>query len=214
MRMKPAILSASIFLFLVAQRCDADLILTLNHNAPDILNIHLGDTVTFDVVLAGLGSGGNPSNLDFLAATLEHLSPHLSAPTYTPGLIVPDVTGFNRGFNADIADAFYDVLFTATPPGPPIASNGTFYSFTVTALSLGTGTISFVHSDPDAIESPSGTPLTLVFSAPLPFQINPLAASVVPEPSSLLLAGIGGVGLLLRNLQRRAKKHAAPPHRP
>ena len=75
-----------------AQPCLAGYMASLSTTAPDLNNLTVGQKVTFDVNLSGIGSPAN--NLDFLAATVQFDGGHLGTPTITAGSIVPDLSGF------------------------------------------------------------------------------------------------------------------------
>ena len=114
---------AATSLLLGAQTCRAGSLVSLSTTAPDLNNLTVGQKLTLDVNLSGIGSPAD--NLDFLAATVKFDSSLLGTPTITPGSIVPDLSGFKSAATAGLADANYDALFAA---GKPIASNGAFYS--------------------------------------------------------------------------------------
>ena len=95
-----------------AQPCLAGYMASLSTTAPDLNNLTVGQKVTFDVNLSGIGSAAD--NLDFLAATVKFDGSLLGTSTITPGGIVPDLTGFQSTAKAGLADANYDSLFAAS----------------------------------------------------------------------------------------------------
>jgi WD40 repeat protein len=103
----------------------ADLTLSVVAESVEPAQLAIGQTVRFDVVLAGLAPG---DALDYLAGTVTYEAPLLgTASDVTPGGIVPDPSGFvGVGFDG-VADAFYDAVFFSTT-GTPITANGVFYS--------------------------------------------------------------------------------------
>ena len=154
-------------------------ILSVAAPGTDLNNLTVGQMITFEVSLGGLVAG---DALGFLAATLSYDDTLLSAPVIAAGAIVPDTSGFLSSSFPGTADAAYDALLAAT--GLPITSNGIFFTFEVSVLQAGAGTISFSFVDSQGEDS-NGAPLpptttggSLRFGAP----------TAVPEPSSLLLA--------------------------
>jgi hypothetical protein len=135
---------AATSLLLGAQPCLARYMASLSTTAPDLNNLTVGQKVTFDVNLSGIGSPAD--NLDFLAATVKFDGSLLGTSTITPGGIVPDLTGFQSTSKTGLADANYDTLFATS--GKPIASNGTFYFFDATVQGTGSGRVSSSSSAP------------------------------------------------------------------
>jgi hypothetical protein len=177
--------------------------ISLSLSSPDDVNhLTVGQTVTINVDLSGVTD--STKNLSYLAATVQFDSTLLGSPsTAMAGAIVPDANNFvpTSGLSNE-ADGFYDAVFNTPPlpPSAPISTNGTFYSFTVTTLKPGDGTISFV---------PGASAYTFADDPTQTVQFNPLTSSLnfhiegpavaVPEPGShiLLLSGALTVGAVL-----------------
>jgi len=172
---------ATAFLILV-QTCEAGLILTLTHNAPDLNNLTVGQTVQFDVSLSGLGDLGNPAELSNLNVDVAFSALLFGTPTLvSEGPIVPDpVDTFTAVSNAGGAGAIFDNIFL-TPPAVTINSNGVFFSFQVVAQANGSGIVSM---DPPASGfDENNDPITIDSTSSLAYRII-----ATPEPSTLVLA--------------------------
>ena len=167
------------------------------HGTVDLLKLKTGQTFTVDVVLSGLQSN---KELNYLAGTVLFNGSLLgSASNVTAGAIVRDPNGFTGFGLTGLADANYDVGFTSS--GRRIATNGTLYSFNVTAQSAGSG---FFELDASSLAArdPTNAFLQIDPGAALPYTITD--TRVVPEPSSwLVFAVLGIVCLLIRRAQRR-----------
>jgi hypothetical protein len=178
-------------------------LLTFSSDAPDLQQLHVGDTVSFTVSLSGLNPG---DRLDYLSADVMFDGSLLGTPlVLTPGGIVPDALGFFSGVNTGLATGLYDILLAGTAP---IDANGPFFTFTVQALRPGSGTLAF-----DPIPSSVGfdgqdavLPDVLA-GADLPYQI--VGAQPVPEPTTLMLLTMSAGALTAWSLfGRRASRRS------
>ena len=169
-------------ILLMGQSCWGGIMLTLT-SPNDLSNINVGDVVQFDVTLSGLDPG---DSLDLLSADLIWSSSLLGLPTVSAGSIIPviDIAGFDSSASgAGRASAFYDVSIAMTSP---LTSNGQFFSFSVTALAAGSGTIGFDPISPPVVLLTSGSSPFADTSADLPYSIH--GTQAVPEVSSLYWA--------------------------
>ena len=188
-------------LFVAGPVCQAGVIVSLASDAPDLSNLSLGQTVTFNVSLSGLNPG---DSLDFLGTDIQFDGTLLGTPTsITPGAIVPDVTGFAAGASPGVASALYDDLFAFS--ALPITSNGSFFTFSLTALTTGSGTISF-----DPAPSSFGTDSLGDFlpdvTAGQPLDFNVQGTVLVPEPSSFVIFATAFASAGVRRLFRRRRQ--------
>ncbi|HEX8204351.1 MAG TPA: PEP-CTERM sorting domain-containing protein [Isosphaeraceae bacterium] len=182
---------ASLILLLGARPGHAELIALLT--SPDNLsNLAPGQTVTVNVELAGLEAG---ETLDSLGATIVYPASQFGEPTaLTAGSIVPEASGFLGAGGPGLADAVYDALFATNRT--PISSNGVFFTFDVIAQAAGAG--QFVIDVATAQQGEDAVPIA---SGPgLGFQVQ-----AIPEPSALLLGGIGVATLALYGGRRRRR---------
>ena len=162
------IVAAAAAWLLAAASTHAQVTLSLESGGPDVAQLYVGQTATVDVRLDGLQPGWQ---LDALAATVLYDESLLSAPTISPGPIVPnplaDPFDFLVWEEPGIAEGFF--LTMGTEPSEFVATNGTFFSFDFVDAST------FNPADPfDPI------PLNPLAGAPLPF-------IVVPEPTTVSL---------------------------
>jgi cohesin domain-containing protein len=189
----------------------ADYVLSLSTSA-DASQLHVGDSVTFDVNLAGIDTTNTNTYLSYLAATIGYDNTLLSPnPAVTAGAIIPDSSGFvGTGFSA-AADGYYDGVFIASTP---ISQDGTFFSFQVTALQAGSGTLSFTAAAATLASDPNQTDQFTPQTIDMNFTIEAGSPGIVtPEPSMqvLLISSMLGfsapVGLrVLASLARRSKQ--------
>ncbi len=171
------------------QACRADLVFSLT--SPDNLSqFAVGDTATFVVSIAGTAADAP----GYLSASIQIDPSILSIGSVTPGVIVPDTSGFDSSASVGgTVSAYYDDSIYGTAP---ITSDGIFYSFTLTRTDASATVISFSgYSAQDDL----GNNISITAS-PDSITIPGIAASV-PEPSSLFLAivGLAPVAYLARN---------------
>jgi len=162
-------------------------------SATDVNNLQVGTPVSFNVNLSGITPGDSSTYLSYLAATIQYDNTLLSSnPTVTAGAIVPDPNGFvGTGF-PNAADGFYDGVFLASTP---ISQNGTFYSFTVTPLLAGNGTLTFSAAAATLASDPNQNDQFTPDSQSVNFQIGGTGPTPTPEPSSWVLGIIGVMAL-------------------
>ncbi len=183
-------------------------------SASDVNQLAVGQTVTFDVVLSGIDPSDPSTFLSFLAANVKEDTALLSAPiAVTPGTAVPEPLNFDGEPLPDgSADAFYDSGFS-TPASSPIAGNGIFFSFTVTAQSVGTGTISFT---PDSVAATFASDLVqndqfAPDTTPLTFTVLGQAAAVpAPGALALLLSAAVAAGAAAGRRRLASRRDRAP----
>ena len=180
--MRNTLFGAATALLILSQTCEAGLLITLSHNAADLNNLSVGQTVRFDVSLNGLGVMGNPTELSNLNVDVLFSSVLFGTPTLvTAGSIIPDATNtFTPVSNPGGAGAIFDNILLMPPdPTVTIDSDGLFFSFLVTAQATGSG---FVLLDPPASGfDANNDPITIDSSESLSYRIT------VPEPSTLFL---------------------------
>jgi hypothetical protein len=179
---------------LVARPCQAGIIETLSSNAPDLQHLDVGQTVTITTSLSGLNPG---DTLDFLGVDVRFDSslfgtPSSVSPVLTPTGIVPDVSGFASGGSPGVATGLYDDLFAIT--GLPILTNGSFFTFRLTAWASGSGVIA-LNPTPNSvgIDSAGATLPNVTASSDLSYTIE-LGPAAVPEPATWLLGLLGTTG--------------------
>lgn len=173
----------------------------LSLNSPsDLNNLVSGQKVTFEVSLSGLNAG---DLLFYLSADIKYDPTIFSAPTaIDQGSIIPDASGFlGFGFSDEVG-AIYDNI--GLPPLPPITRNGTFFTFEVTAIGAGKGSVEFSFVDSTG-EDNSGSLLNPASGGAL-VEIN-VQPSSVPEPGSIALflfgTGICGIARCFRRGKSR-----------
>jgi hypothetical protein len=168
----------------------------------DLTTLKVGDGFTIDVVLDKMNVG----DLMELGATVEWTSGLLSDPTNeTAGPIVPDpldlfLTPFSSPPRSKPAiDGLFFMFAT------PISTNGTFFSFDLTAAAPGSGTIEFDYFSLEAYD----VGFTRYFeddfdTNSLPFNIT-RDVNPVPEPASLACFAMIAAAGLRRRLRRNRR---------
>jgi len=165
------------------------------------LAVKSGDLLQISVSLAGLDAA-HGQTLEALLADLSVPDSYLSSPTTpTPGLIVPDLSGFTGG-KSPIA-GIYDTI--GSNSGTPISSNGVFYSFNGTFSSSGpVGDIISITFGDSFVSPFPGTETTPDTSSTLTLEVSS-GRVPVPEPSTLALGLAGVVAALAYHLWSRRR---------
>lgn len=148
----------------------------------DTSSLTVGQTISVSVEMTGLNPG---DELDLLAATVVFDAGLFSSPTIAAGSIIPDIDGFLGLEDPGLADGSFDSFFTASGVDT-ITGNGVFYSFEVTALKEGSGTIDLDFSDALGTTG-SGSSIDGIGIG-----VSSLSVNIVPEPTAglLMLCGI------------------------
>jgi PEP-CTERM motif len=181
----------------------------------DLTHLTVGQTVEIDVRLSGLAVGSDfIFNLNTKVLFPSSLFAPIPDPTSSSGLtatVTPGSVFFNfvdgplqvANFNAQssLAGGAATGIFSESPNvnSGAIGLNGLYYSFLLQATAPGSGTIQF---DPTpganqyAADDTGFNFAPLPTGAPLSFNITPAAPpAAVPEPTSLALLAVGGLGL-------------------
>jgi hypothetical protein len=191
----------------------------------DLAHLTVGEQVTVDVNLQGLPVGSDfIFNLNTSVLFPSNLLQTVPDTTNTSGL----TAGFGSGFAFQFANQppnFYALssltagsatgIFNDQSPSPSeaINENGLYYSFILKAIAPGSGTIAgntAPGSNQYAADSTGFNFAPLPPIAPLPFTI---AATAVPEPSSLVLcamASLAGLGWTWSRRRRSGPRRAGP----
>ncbi len=149
--------------------------LSLDPGSTDLNDLQVGDAVTINVVVSNLQG----SQLASLGGSVEYPDRHFdSTQAISAGSVVPDPLDLIPFEDP----GFMDGQFFAR--GGNIATEGTFFSFELTAKATGSGTIGFVPFSPFA-EDEALTPIFDIPTNELAYTIRPL--QIVPEPASLSL---------------------------
>jgi hypothetical protein len=157
---------------------------------------------TIGVELSGLEVG---QELDSLAATVAFDGYVLGTPSVTAGPIVPNPLDNPLDLLTTDVAGLADVAFLTfgADAGDHITANGVFFSFEITPVTFGAGTIAidFAGATLFNVANPNDpTVLTVETGAPLSFV-------VIPEPSCFALAVVVMLGHAIRSCggrQRRA----------
>lgn len=194
--MRSAVLAVLLLLSAFVDRSHADLLLTLSSTSGDLSSLNVGQTIEIQMSLSGLGDSGNPTQISALTADVGFSSTLFSTPfSVTPGALVPNaVLSFTPVETAGTAGGIFDNIFLP-PPAPVITSNGVFLTFQVTALSAGSGVFSLAPP-PGAFDDLGGE-VSVMAGSDLPFTVTG-GGAVIPEPSTMLLLGLGLVGIAWR----------------
>jgi len=201
-RLRATASSFSLLLFLLASVARANSVLTMSMSSPDDLaNLTVGQTFTVNVSLGALGAG---EQLQTLTGGVDFPSALLGSPvSISPGAIVPNPLAnpldFQTVSGVGQADASF-VTFSMNA-AEHITSNGVFYSFTLTALAVGSGQIEFdtlaligEQFDPNDPQLPILRPISV--GAPLDFTIKSSGGGPGPIGVPLPAAAWGGLALI------------------
>lgn len=138
--------SAVAVVIALATKCfgQANLVLT-----PTVANLHqleVDSPVVFLVELTGLPAG---SGLDALFATVEYDGNLLGIATLTPGGTLPNPLHDPLDFATNTQPGMVDGAFTTFGTTEPahISNLGVFYSFTITPIAVGSGSIGLSFTD-------------------------------------------------------------------
>ncbi len=120
--------------------------LSLTAPGVDLDNLPLGVPTTIHVQLSGLDVG---QELDALAATVVYDGVLLGVPLISSGPIVPNPLDNPLDFLTSKQSGLADATFMTfgTEPSDQIVSEGTFFTFDVTPLVYGSGSLSFDFVD-------------------------------------------------------------------
>ena len=156
----------------------------------DLEALKIGDTISVDVVLSGLGQGGAPTSLSTLLASVEVDPSVFNMPVITPGPIIPDPSDFTPAIFADLADGAFFQAF-----GDAITQNGVFYTVDLTVKDLGGGQLAF---DPLGLLGGEffGGDTDLEGGDPLDFE-------AIPTPATLPIIIVTALAAAIRRSRRR-----------
>lgn len=168
-----------LFMFLVATAASAVEPLSLSLIAPDLSSLRIGTPVSLSVELRGLAVG---DSLDYVAATVAFDGSLFTAPSFTPGLAIPDPTGLVFHAEPGLADVFYDELEGDLLA--KITQSGVLFNFSVTPVAAGNGSFEFQFSDALGHLAAGGAIDGIGAGSAMPFSV------VVPEPSTTALCGL------------------------
>ena len=159
---------------------------SLSSNAANLNALTVGQPVTFSVHLSGLETD---QELDALAVTVSYDDSLLGVPSVSAGTITPDPLDNPLDFLVSEAPGSADATFLTfgTDLADHIVSDGAFFSFEATALSAGSGSLSFDFVD--ATEFNPDDPLDPILLAA--GEGPALSFTTVPEPTSLVLLATG-----------------------
>lgn len=166
--------------------------------ASPLTGLHVGDTVTVNLVLTGLVA---PIKVVALQDRVL-FDPALAHTTAaTAGTIVPGgaaFTAINDNVHG-VNDTEFDDLGSSS-----VATNGVFASFLLTAVGLGSGSLSF---DPGSSGFTTFEGIDVGFNGPIPITVLPNGGGpVVPEPSTLGGAAVGALAAVGYGWGRRRRR--------
>ncbi len=156
----------------------------------DLEALKIGDTISVNVVLLGLGQGGAPTSLSTLLASVEVDPSVFNTPVITPGPIIPDAGDFTQAIFSDLADGAFFQIF-----GGAISQDGVFYTVDLTVKDLGGGQLAL---DPLGLLAGEffGGDTDLEGGDPLDFE-------AIPTPATLPIIIVSGLVAAIGRGQRR-----------
>lgn len=187
-------------LFFGATVSHADVQISLTAPGVDLDHLQVGVPATILVQLSGLEAG---QELDTLAATVLYDGTLLGIPSISSGPIVPNPLNSPRDFLPDEESGMADATFMTfgIESSNHITLEGTFFSFDVTTLVTGSGSLVFDFAD--AMEFNPADPYNPI---PLVLQKGPaLNFIVIPEPAGGVLILALTAGLCMRWLAKRLR---------
>ncbi|MCS7468223.1 hypothetical protein NZK35_16345 [Stieleria sp. ICT_E10.1] len=173
----------------------AGVMLDMDAGSTDLSHLTVGDSFTVEVSLSGL-----TGELAALAGSIQY-TPLLTADelSLTPGAIVPDPSDLLLAVDPVLNDV--DAEFFQFS-GPNISADGQFFSFQLTATSVGTGSIEFAPFSLFYLDQDYVLGLDIATNA-LDFTVTSGASGAVPEPTSFAIFSM--LPLLAFGSRRRRK---------
>jgi hypothetical protein len=173
---------------LMASSVEGAIMLTLNPGTSNLTNLTVGDTVTVTVDLSALSG----MQLASLGGGITFPAANFGTPQNSvAGSIIPDPSDVILQQLPGLMDSQFFAF-----AGGNIVSEGAFFSFQLTALAAGSGTIAF---DPLSLfaEDDQLNPIFDIVTNDLQFTIWSANPSIVPEPASLVVWSLCCIALTI-----------------